>query len=159
VAVLLEKLVRIEILPSRLTTSHKKEMIDHKRQKIWCSDSTINDHGKWNSEVVYCCAEGDILPVHVDQNLSEACAEKIESDKRTRRDEGEEVTVVSSSYTVIDPDTVMILSLNAVVTYPAMVTTCRSPDIAGFAVLGWHFHCCCSRLSGFNHGPVICWGC
>lgn len=158
-AVLFEKLVRIQILPSRLTTSHEKEMIDHKRQKIWCPHSTVDDHGEWHSEVVYGCAERDILPVHIDQNLSKACAEKVESDKRTRRDEGEEIAVVSSSHTVVDPNTMMILSLDAVVTYPAMVTTCRSPDIASFAVLGWHFHCCCGRLSGLDHGPVIGGGC
>lgn len=74
--------------------------------------------------------------------MSEACKSEEDSQKGTGADKGEEVAVVAPANAVVEPNTVVILSVYAVVTDTAVVATRRSPDVAGFAVLYRYFHGC-----------------
>jgi len=108
--------------------------------------------------MAYRGAERDTLSDHVDKNLGQTGAQEEETKNGTGSNEGEEVTVVSSTNAVIKPDTMMVLCLDTVVTYSTMVASRRPPNIASLAVLGWHFHGGSRRLGGFDHGPVVCGG-
>lgn len=86
-------------------------------------------------------------------------AERTECEKQTKKrgctDEGEKVAVIPSAHTVVDPYTVMVQSLDAVIADPAMIAPSRTPDIAGLAILDWHVHGCCRGGGQFDHDPVI----
>jgi hypothetical protein len=96
-----------------------------------------------------------VFLIHVDQNLGKACAKKVETKEGGERDEGEKVAVVASSNTIVQPDTMMVLSFNAVVAYSAMMTSWWTPDVTSLAVLSGYFHRSSLRLSRLDHGPVI----
>lgn len=55
--------------------------------------------------------------------------------------EGEEVAVVASPDTVVEPHAMVVLSVDAAVAYAAVMASRWSPYLACFAVLHWHFKC------------------
>lgn len=81
-----------------------------------------------------------MFPDHVHKNLCKARGKEIGSHERPKRDKCKEIAVVAAANTIIEPDTMMIMSLDAVIANPAMMTTRWSPDVAGFAVFDWHLH-------------------
>jgi hypothetical protein len=93
--------------------------------------------------------------IHVHEDVCETSGEEEAADNRTSGDEGEEVAVVSTSDAVIEPDAVVILSLDAVVADSTVVTSRWPPDIAGLAVLSGDFHSSSGRLSGLYHRPIV----
>lgn len=95
--------------------------------------------------------------VHVDDNLGKTCTEEKQAKNGGRSDEREEIPIVSTADAVIEPDTVMVLSLDTVVANPTMMTSRWPPDVAGFAILCRHFHCGSGRLSRFDHRPIVRW--
>ena len=86
------------------------------------------------------CAEGNLFSVHIDENLGKTCTKEEEPNDCSSCNEGEEISVIAASNAVVEPDTVMILSLNTIITYSAMVSSRRSPYIASFAIFGGDFH-------------------
>ena len=50
--------------------------------------------------------------------------------------ETKKVAVVASANTIVQPDAVMVLRINAVVANPAMVASGRPPDVTGLTVFG-----------------------
>lgn len=57
----------------------------------------------------------------------------------------EEVSIIPSAYAIVDPYAMVVLSLYTIVTYSAMVTSWRPPNVASFAVFGRDIHgsiCC-----------------
>jgi hypothetical protein len=77
-----------------------------------------------------------------DEKLGQRRAKEQEAQKSERANKNKEVTVVATANAVVDPDTVMVLRLDTVVTDAAMMGARRAPDIAAFAVLCWNFHGC-----------------
>ena len=88
-----------------------------------------------------------MLLILVDYKLDETKAEEEEPEDCTGCNEGEEISVIAASNAVVEPDTVMILGLDAVIAYSAMVSSRRTPDIASLAILGRDFHSSGIRLS------------
>lgn len=85
--------------------------------------------------------------------MSEACKSEKDSQKGTGADKGEEVPVIAPANAVVEPNTVVILSVYAVVADTAVVATRRSPDVAGFAILYRYFHGCVRRARRLDPGP------
>ena len=85
-------------------------------------------------------AEGDVLSALVHKDLCQRGSHKIQGTNRRSGEECEEVSIIASSDAVVDPDTMMIGRLDAVVAEAAVVSPGRSPDVAGLAVLCRHFH-------------------
>ena len=77
--------------------------------------------------------------------MPEACEGKENSQKGTGADKGKEVSVVPATNAVVEPNTVMILGVDAVVADTAVVTARRSPDVAGFAIFHGYVHRCGRR--------------
>lgn len=76
-------------------------------------------------------------------------SEQKQPDERSGRHEGEEVAIISPANTVVEPDAMMILRLNAIVTDTAMMGSRGTPDVTCLAVLRWHLH----GGSGTRVGP------
>lgn len=72
--------------------------------------------------------------------MSKTSSKEEESEYGACSNEGEEITVISASNTIVEPDTVMVQGFNAVVAYSAVIATRWTPDAAGLAVLYWHIH-------------------
>jgi hypothetical protein len=100
-----------------------------------------------------------VLSVHVDEDLGEICTQDEETQYCTEGKECEEISVVSASDAIVDPNTMVVLGLDTVVANSTVVTSRRTPDVASFAVFGWHFHSSGGRLCGLDHGPIVRWGC
>jgi hypothetical protein len=76
VAVLLEELLRIEIFSRRFSPTNEEEMISHQGCRIWSRENTVDHHGERHPEMAYRCAEGDVLAILINQNLSKTRGEK-----------------------------------------------------------------------------------
>jgi hypothetical protein len=100
-----------------------------------------------------------VLSIHIDEDLSEIRTQDEETQRSAEGKECEEISVVSASNAIVDPNTVVILGLNAVVADSTVVTSRWPPDVASFAVLGWHFHSSRGRLRGLDHSPIVRWRC
>ena len=140
VAIFLEKFVRIEILSCRFSPGDKEKMISHQGRRICSTKNTVDHHGEGHTEMAYRHAKGYVLAIHINQDLCETGAGKIETHNRCDCDEGEEVSVVATTYAVVEPHTVMILRFDAVITYSAVVASGWAPDIASLAILYGHLH-------------------
>jgi hypothetical protein len=90
--------------------------------------------------MIYRRSEGDVLAVHINQDLRKTSGEKVKTQDRSSCYEGEEVTVVATTDTIVDPHTVMILRLDAVIADSTVVTSWWTPDIASLAILYGHLH-------------------
>lgn len=83
------------------------------------------------------------MPVHVDDDLCKTGGYEVRAEDCCGCDEGKEIAVVSAPYAVVEPDAVVVLGFDTVVTDSAMMASGWSPEVACFAVFGRHFHCCC----------------
>ena len=54
--------------------------------------------------------------------------------------ESNKIPIIASADAIVDPYTVVVLCLYAVVADPAMVTAWRPPDVASLAVFGRNIH-------------------
>lgn len=77
----------------------------------------------------------------VDEELSETSGDGDEAEESRGTNVSEEVAVVASTDTIVEPDAMMILSFDAIITDTTMMTTRWTPDVAGFAIFGRYFHC------------------
>ena len=85
--------------------------------------------------------------------MGQTSREKEKSEQCGSTYENKKVAVVSASDTVVKPDAMMVLGLDAVVTHAAVVCARGAPDVAAFAVLGGHLHCSTGSCRRNNHGP------
>lgn len=115
-------------------------MISHQRGRIEEKDETENDERKGNREMLHGFGERNVLAIFVSEHLEETCADEVGSENRGRGNKGKEISVVAFSDTVVEPHTVVVMGLDAVVTEATVVSTRRPPDIASSAVLNWDFH-------------------
>ena len=83
------------------------------------------------------------MSIHINQDLCETGSSKVETHNRSSCDEGEEVAVVATTDAIIEPYTVMVLRLDAIIAYSAVVASRWAPDIAGLAILDRHLHGSC----------------
>jgi hypothetical protein len=84
-------------------------------------------------------------------------AKKAKTQQRPTRHKSEEVAIVAPPHAIIQPDAVVVLSLNAVVAASAVVGARRAPDFAGFAELGRDFHGDVLVGAGEDRRPCCCW--
>lgn len=134
----------VEVLSGSLTPRHKKDVIPGQSRGIEKGNKAVYDHGKCYPEVTDGRTEGYVLPVHVDDDLCQRDAEEIRRGNHTTRDKCKEEPVVTPPNAVVDPDTVMVLCLNAVVAKATVMGSRWTPDVARLAVLCGHLHgrCC-----------------
>ena len=52
-AVLLEELLRVEVLPRCVTAAHEEKMVDHKSRGIGSGKNSVDDHCEWDTEMFY----------------------------------------------------------------------------------------------------------
>lgn len=93
--------------------------------------------------------------MHIGDDLCQSHSECKQAKESTGCYEGEEVAIISTTNTVVKPETVMVLCFDAIVAHSAMMATWRSPDIASLAVLGWHFHSSRRRLGRLDQSPIV----
>ena len=140
IPVLLEKLLRVEILARGLAARHQENVVACEGGGVRGSQDAVDDHGEGHAKVVYRRAEGDVLAALVDQDLGERGSGEVEAQDGGARDKGEEVAVVAAADTVVEPDAVVVLRFDTVVAETAVVGARGAPDVAGLAELGGHFH-------------------
>lgn len=80
-----------------------------------------------------------------------------DSQNRTKADEGEEVSVIAPPYAVIDPHTVVILRLYAIIANSAVVAARGAPDVTGLAILGRDIHGSGLHGGRLHHSPLSSW--
>ena len=100
----------------------------------------------------------EIPPSH---DVPNACAEEVDSQKRSAKHESEEVAVVPPADAVVEPDAVMVLSLDTIIAYSAVVAARWTPDIACLAVFGRNLECtirCGVVLYDYPLGHGWSWG-
>lgn len=153
VPVLLEELVRVEVLARRLAPGHEEHVVAHQRGRVEEGDEAVDDHGEGHAEVADGGAEGDFLALLVNEDLSEGCPSEVEPKECGAADEGEEIAVVATADAVVEPDAVVVLGLDAVVAQAAVVRPRGAPDVACFAVLGGHLHRGGCRVGGLDERP------
>src|SRR3978361_785193 len=96
--------------------------------------------------------------VVVGNYLAQASESQIQAQQCCCTDEGEEISIVASAHTVVQPDTVVIKSLHTVIAHSTIIASRRPPNVARLAVFHRHVHGCCLRSSQPYHDPVISWG-
>lgn len=136
----LGEFVGVQILSSGFSTANKIQMVDPKRQWVRRCRSTIDNHGKWYAQNINGSPEGEMLLLCVEHDVSQAGTNQIKTDQCTPANKSEEITVVAAANTIVEPNTVMIKSLDTVVTDSAVVAARWSPNITGLAILDRHIH-------------------
>lgn len=143
VTIFLEKLVGVEVFSCRFAPGNKEKVISHQSRRICRAKNTVDHHGEWYTEMAYRRPKGNVLSIHINQDLCETGSSKVETHNRSSCDEGEEVAVVATTDAIIEPYTVMVLRLDAIIAYSAVVASRWAPDIAGLAILDRHLHGSC----------------
>jgi hypothetical protein len=72
--------------------------------------------------------------------VREAEGKQHQAQQRRGGDVGEEVPVIPPSDTIVQPDAMMILRLDARIADSAVMCARRAPDVAAFAVFGRDLH-------------------
>ncbi len=85
-------------------------------------------------------AEGYSFLIHVDDNLGEGGSKEEESHERPGAHEREEVAIIPTANAIVEPNAVVIVSLDAVVTDSTVMSPGRSPNITCPAIFHWHLH-------------------
>jgi hypothetical protein len=116
-------------------------MIEAETERVWESKNAKDDHGKGDAPFADSFAKAHIVASPPDQNVCKAGSNEKHAQNSGRCNKGEEVAIVASSDTVVEPDAVMILRFYAVVADTTVVGARRAPNVAAFAVLGGYFHC------------------
>lgn len=78
--------------------------------------------------------------IRVRDDVSDGECDQAESHDAAKTDKGEEISVVSSADTVVQPYTMMVLGFNAGVADSTVVGSWWTPDFASLTVLRRHFH-------------------
>lgn len=144
-----QEFMRVEVFTRRIAARHKEEMVSHQRSWIGNGKDRVDDHRERDAPMIYTFRKTDMALICIHNNLRQTRSKYIKSQKRTCRKEHEEIPVIATAYTVVDPDAMVVLRFDAVVADAAVVAPGWSPDIAGFAVLCGHFHGCCAGGGGF----------
>lgn len=155
-ALRLGKLMRVDIFPSRFSARHQEDMVAHKRSWVAEGEEPDNDKSERHAEMCHSRGEGNVLPALVDEHLDEACGNDVHGQKSRRSDKGEKVSVVAFSNTIVQPDAVMIMALNAVVAHSTVMSTRGAPDITRSAVLHGEFECGSTGVRRLYLRPVDC---
>ena len=151
---LLGKLVRVHILPRRFAASHEEDVVSHERCWITQGDEAEDEKRKGNWEVVDGLTETNTIAILVTKDLNHTADDPVDAEYGSGCEHGEEVAVVAFSDTVVDPHTMMIMSLNAVIAQSTMVRAGRSPNVAGSTVLDWNLHSCSAWIGRFDRSPI-----
>ena len=80
-----------------------------------------------------------------DYDMCETGPDDKQAQQGRGRDKYKEETVVAASDAIVEPNTVVILCLDAIVANPTVMGAGRAPDVAAFAVFGGHLHCRIAR--------------
>lgn len=147
--------VRIEVFPCGFASAHEKKMVAEQRCRIRRSENTIYEHGKRCSPVANGMAECNSGLRAICETVSETGESKKEPENRPRSDEGEKVAIVSSTNTIVEPNTVMIECFDTIIANPAMIASRWPPDVTSLAIFDRDIHCGRFGSSKSNHDPVI----
>lgn len=150
------ELVRVDVFSSRFSARHQEYVIAHERSRVTEGEEADDDKSKWYTEMCHGGSEGDVLSALIDEHLNEAGGDNIYSQQGRRGNKCEEVSVVAFSDTVVQPDAMMVVTLDAVVAHPAVVSSRWSPDVAGSAVFHGKFKSGSTRVRGLYLRPVDC---
>ena len=142
--VLLREFMRVEVFPCSLGPRHQEKVIRPKACRIRRDNNSINEHSKRNAPFVNRISKTRVFLVSPDKEMGQARSEKKKAEQCTRTDKCEEIAIVATSNAIVEPNTVVILRFNTIVTNAAMMGSRRAPDVAALAVLGWYLHCCIS---------------
>ena len=105
----------VQVFAGGLTPGHQEEVIAHERCRVKEADQAEDHQGKGEPEVIYSGAKGDALLALINEDLCERGAQEIESKQGAGGYESEKVAIVTPANAVVEPDTVMILGLDAVI--------------------------------------------
>ena len=139
-AICLDKLMAVDVLSCGLASSNKPEVIHPKASWVRRGQQAIDKHCKRDSVVFYRRVKGNVVFGGVSQTVAKATKGQECTQEGTPADKSEEEAIIASPYAIINPDTVMVYSLNAIIAHPTMVAPWRPPNVAGFTVLGRHVH-------------------
>ena len=152
-AICFHEFVAVDVLSRGLSSAHKPQMVCRKASWVWGCQEAIDEHGKWDSVLADRLIEGNILSRSVPQTLTQTAEYKKSAEQCTGTHEREEEAIVSSAYTVIDPNAMMVYCFDATVAYTTVMTSWWSPDIACFTIFGRHVHSCIGISGGLHHCP------
>lgn len=117
-------------------------------------DEAVDEHCKRDAVGVYgVCGRRVVLGLPR-PNVCGAGGEEVDSQQRARRDECVKVAVVTPTHAVIQPHAMVVLRLDAVVAYAAVVAARGAPDVTRFAVFCGDFEGAVLRDGGFDNDPV-----
>jgi hypothetical protein len=153
-SVLFHEFMRVQVFACGFTPPNQKQMIHTKAERIRPAEETINGHGKRNPPFIDGFAKRCAIARSPDENVREGSSEKKEAQQSCRTHKDEEVAVVAATHAVVEPNTVMVLSFNAVVADTTVMRARRSPYVAAFAILGGNFHCSVGTGGRHNHCPL-----
>ena len=139
-AVLFQEFMRGDVLSSGLTPCHEPEMISPKTSGIGHRKYTVNNHCEGHVVMLDGAPEREVVIGGIFQAVTEATEYKVKPQQRACAYKAEEIAIVSSPDTIIDPHTVMIQALNAIVADPAMMASWRPPNVAGLTIFSRHVH-------------------
>ena len=54
-------------------------MVSHEGRRVGGAEDTVNHHGERDAEVIYRCSEGDVLAVHINQDLCKTGGQKVKA--------------------------------------------------------------------------------
>lgn len=86
--------------------------------------------------------------------MSETGEGEKDAKEGARADKRKEIPIISSPDAIIDPYTMMVLCFNAAVTYSAMMTSRRPPNITCLTVLGGNVHGAIRRTGRLDRSPL-----
>lgn len=150
----LNKLVRVHIFSGRFASRHEENVISHQCSRVKECNESENDERKSHTKVIDRLAERDTLAMLVNEELSKTRTDQVKCKKRGGSDKGKEIAVIAFTDTVVEPDTVMVMGLDAVVAKATVMSTRGTPDIARPAVLHRYLHSCRIGLGRFDKSPV-----
>jgi hypothetical protein len=156
-SVLLHELMRVQVLPGSFTTAHEEQMVNAETEWISPADKAIYSHGERNAPVVNGCTKRRVVTCPPYEDMRQTSPEQKQTEQSRGANEHEEVPIITTSDAVIEPDTMMILGLDAIVANTTVMGTRRSPDVAAFAILGWNLHGGVVANSRHHHSPLCGW--
>lgn len=96
----------------------------------------------------------DTFPASILQNLHQTSSSKVGTEESSAGNKSEKISVVSTADTVIEPNAMMILGLDAIVAQSTVVSTRWTPDVTGSAVPNRDFHSSGRLVCGSDEVPI-----
>jgi hypothetical protein len=93
-------------------------------------EKTIYTHGSRDAPNVEGMCKVGVVSLHPYQDVSKTGTEEVEAQECARSDKGQKVAVIATTNTVVQPNTVVILRLDARVTDAAVMSAWGPPDVA-----------------------------